>query len=79
VAHKLNRKDESIEQSVVALRRQHPDWGKLRIADELAKGNNWVAVASPNTVRRILQMANLWPQEPKAGRKKVPQCSESDR
>src|SRR3990172_1499408 len=38
VAHKLNRKEESIEQSVIAMRRQHPDWGKFRIADELAKG-----------------------------------------
>ena len=79
VAHKLNRKEESIEQSVIAMRRQHPDWGKFRIADELAKGNNWVAVASPNTVRRILQMADLWPEEPKAGRKKASQLSESDR
>jgi transposase len=71
VAHKLNRKEESIEQSVIAMRRQHSDWGKFRIADELAKGNNWVGVASPNTVRRILQMAGLWPEKPKAGRKKV--------
>jgi transposase len=71
VAHKLNRKEESIEQSVIAMRRQHSDWGKFRIADELAKGNNWVGVASPNTVRRILQMADLWPEKPKAGRKKV--------
>jgi transposase len=37
VAHKLNRKEESIEQSVIAMRRQHPDWGKLRMADEMAK------------------------------------------
>ena len=31
------------------------------IADELAKDNNWVPLVSPNTVRRILQDAGLWP------------------
>lgn len=69
--HKLNRKAESIEQAVIAMRQQQPDWGKLRIADEMAKQNNWVGVVSPNTVRRILKAADMWPEEPKAGRKKV--------
>ena len=32
------------------------------IADEMAKGNNWVPVVSPNTVRRILRDADLWPE-----------------
>jgi transposase len=78
VAHKLNRKSESIERGVIGMRRQHPDWGKFRIADEMAKENNWVAVVSPNTVRRILQAANMWPEEPKAGRKKASQLSGPD-
>jgi transposase len=46
---------------VLALRRQYPEWGKRRITDELAKGNNWVPLVSPNTVKRILQDAGLWP------------------
>lgn len=50
----------AIEQKVIGLRREHPNWGKKRIADELAKGNNWVPLVSPNTVRRILQQAGLW-------------------
>ena len=50
----------AIEQKVIRLRREHPDWGKKRIADELAKGNNWVRLVSPNTVKRILQQAGLW-------------------
>jgi transposase len=58
-----------IEAKVVALRREHPDWGKRRIADELAKANNWVQVVSPNTVKRILKSANLWSQ-PGAGEEK---------
>ncbi|MFL7807174.1 MAG: hypothetical protein AB8I80_01015 [Anaerolineae bacterium] len=29
-----------IKQQVIASRREHPEWGKQRIADELAKANN---------------------------------------
>lgn len=50
----------AIEQKVIGLRRERPDWGKKRIANELAKGNNWVPLVSPNTVKRILQKAGLW-------------------
>ena len=60
---------QEIEQRVIEMRRQHPDWGKQRIADELSKANNWVAVISPNTVRRILQEAGLW-SVPEAAAKK---------
>ena len=62
VAHKLNYKDEVIEQRVIELRRQNRDWGKTRIAQEMAKANNWVPIVSPNTVKRILQDADLWPE-----------------
>jgi len=54
-----------IEEKVIKMRRQNEDWGKHRIADELAKANNWVAVVSPNTVRRILEDAELWRPEEK--------------
>jgi transposase len=64
-----HRTPAQIEKQVIEMRRQHPDWGKHRIADELAKGNNWVPVVSPNTVKRILQDAGLWHDE-KAGAKK---------
>lgn len=49
-----------IEEKVIAARREHPEWGKRRIADELAKANNWERLVSPNTVRRILKDAGLW-------------------
>lgn len=62
VAHKLNYKDEAIAQRVIELRRQNRDWGKTRIAQEMAKANNWVPIVSPNTVKRILQDADLWPE-----------------
>ena len=55
-----------VANQVVAMRKAHSDWGKGRIADELAKGNHWAPlVGSPlgaNTVKRILQDAGLWPQ-----------------
>jgi transposase len=76
VAHKLNRKAEAIEQQVVELRRQHPDWGKMRIANEMTKQNNWVAIVSVNTVKRILQEAHLWPEQARSGRKKATKPAE---
>src|SRR5262249_33954871 len=54
----------AVEQQVIALRRQHPTWGKQRIADELAKANNWVPLVSPATVKRILRHPSLWPPPP---------------
>ena len=55
-----NRIDEAIQQRVIHLRKDYPKWGKRRIADEVAKENNWTALVSPNTVRRILIDAGLW-------------------
>lgn len=49
-----------VEQHVIALRQEHPTWGKQRLADELAKANAWVPLLSPNTVKRILRDAGLW-------------------
>jgi transposase len=76
VAHKLNYKSAEIEQQVIAMRREHPDWGKTRIAQEMAKANNWVPLVSPNTVKRILQDADLWSERP-AGRKKASRSGRS--
>jgi transposase len=60
------RTDPSLEQQVIAMRQQQPDWGKQRIADELAKANGWVPLVSPNTVKRILRDAGLWHTAPPA-------------
>ena len=69
VAHQRNSKSTEIEQQVKELRRQNPEWGKVRIAQEMAKANHWVPVLSPNTVKRILRQADLWPERG-AGEKK---------
>ena len=52
-----------IQTQVVALYRANPTWGKRRLADEMAKANNWVPLVSPNCVRRILIEAELWNPE----------------
>jgi len=57
---RTRRTDPAIEQRVIALRQDHPEWGKQRLADELAKANGWHPLVSPNTVKRILQTAGLW-------------------
>jgi hypothetical protein len=54
------RTDAMIAQQVIALRRDHPTWGKQRIAHELAKANGWVPLLSATTVKRILVAAGLW-------------------
>jgi hypothetical protein len=58
----LNTKSPIIEQQVIQMRRENPDWGKARITHEMAKANNWVPLVSPNTVKRILEDAGLWSQ-----------------
>jgi transposase len=54
------KKSAAIEAEVIAMRKAHPDWGKKRIADEIAKAHNWVRLVSLNTVRRILRDEGLW-------------------
>ena len=52
-----------IQTQVVELHRAHADWGKRRLADEMAKANNWVPLVSPNGVRRILIEVEMWTPE----------------
>ena len=60
---------EEVEQKIVALHKEHEDWGKHRIADEIAKANNWVPLVSPNTVRRVLEAAGMWHPERQESKK----------
>lgn len=64
------RTAEEIRAKVSEMHQAHANWGKRRLADELAKANNWVPVVSLNTVRNILREKGMWhPEEPR--RKKV--------
>jgi transposase len=68
--HNPNRIGAMVEQAIIEMKRAQPDWGKQRIAHELAKKNNWVPVVSPNTVKRVLQDAGLWASIEEAAKKK---------
>ncbi|MBI2941833.1 MAG: helix-turn-helix domain-containing protein [Chloroflexi bacterium] len=46
-------------EAVVVAKREHPEWGKQRIADELAKAHGWQPLVSASEVRRILIEAGL--------------------
>lgn len=52
-----------VETKVLELHDEHGDWGKHRLADEIAKDNHGVAWVSPNTVRRILEDVGKWNPE----------------
>ena len=72
VPHEPHKTPDEVEERVIQMRREHEGWGKRRIADELAKANNWVPLVSPNTVRRILQDADLWPEPMEVVKKTKP-------
>ncbi len=61
---------QEVEQEIIEMKQEHADWGKKRIAHELAKKNSWVAVVSPNTVKRVLEEAGLWGRVEKEVKKK---------
>jgi len=58
--HHPPRTTPAVERQVIAARTAHPEWGKRRIADELAKAQGWVPLVCPNTVKRIRGDAGLW-------------------
>jgi len=62
---------EKIKADIVRLKKENREWGKRRIADELAKKNGWVPVISPNTVREILREKGMWPEIVSASKKKA--------
>ena len=68
------RTEAAVAEQVIALRQQQPTWGKQRLADELAKANQWVPLISPNTVKRILRDAGLWTEPAPAEKKGGPRA-----
>ena len=59
--HHSQKIPETIEANVIKLKKEHSEYGKRRIAHELAKENNWTPVISYNTVMRILKAHGLHP------------------
>lgn len=69
VPHQPHRTAPAVIAQVIALRQEQPEWGKRRLAAELAKAHGWVPLVSPSTVQRILRAAGLLP-EPAAPEKR---------
>jgi transposase len=67
-----NQLPNRLVEEVITAKREHPTWGKRRIADELAKGHGWQAVISASQVRRVLLKAGLWPQRARPTKKGDP-------
>jgi transposase len=59
----------SIREEAIAAKREHPEWGRRRIADEVRKAHDWQPVIGPSEVRRTLIEAGLWPQVSKPPKK----------
>ena len=64
-----NQLPASTREEVFVAKREHPEWGRRRIADELRKAHNWQPVISASEVRRTLIDAGLWPQVSKPSKK----------
>ena len=55
--------DPQIEQRIIELKREHPKWGKKRIAQWIWKEHSWEKVVAVNTVRNVLRRHGLWRNE----------------
>lgn len=69
VPHRTRRTAPAVAERVIALKEEQPSWGKRRLAEELAKVQGWVPLVSPNTVKRILRDAGLWPEPGRSGKR----------
>jgi len=65
------RIEPSVRSKVLEMYETHKEWGKQRLANEIAKANNWVPLVSPNSVRRILREAGYWKPEERKGKKNL--------
>ena len=61
--HHPHKKPKWLEDRVIALTKEHQDWGKRRIAHEIWKENDWERIISPTTVRTIQIRRGVWKRE----------------
>jgi len=52
--------DPQIERRIIELRREHPNWGKKRIAQWVWKEYGWKRAVAIETVRNVLNRHGLW-------------------
>jgi transposase len=70
--HEPNQVPEAVAAQVIALKQAQPTWGRVRIAQELAKANHWVPLLSPSSVRRVLRRAGMLPEPTRREKKGGP-------
>ena len=63
-----SRIPKNVQHKVVELKKAHAKWGRRRIADEIAKENNWVPLVSPSSVKRWVAPDGLPESLPLASR-----------
>jgi transposase len=77
--HHLRTVPEHIARRVVELKTAHPSWGQQRIADEMAKENNWTPVISDTGVRNVLIRAGIVKPTKKKPKSKEPKAVTADK
>lgn len=68
--HNPHTLDSLIEKRIINLKREHPTWGKKRIAQWIWKENNWEPNVAINTVKNVLSRHGMWSEEKKPKKKK---------
>lgn len=63
--------DPQIERRIIELRREHPNWGKTRIAQWIWKEHDWERVVAIETVRNVLDRHGLWKIEKKRKKDRI--------
>lgn len=62
--------DPQIERRIIELKREHPSWGKKRIAQWIWKEHGWKKVVAVNTVKNVLTRHGLWKNGKKSRKRK---------
>lgn len=68
--HNRRTVDPLIEERIVNTKREHPNWGKKRIAQQIWKENNWVPNVSITTVKNVLSRHGMWKEDIRKRKKK---------
>lgn len=68
--HNPHTIDPHIQRRIIELKREHPNWGKKRIAQWIWKEYGWKRVVAIETVRNVLNRHGLWKNGKRKKKKK---------
>lgn len=66
----LEERKPELARQISELRREHPEYGRVQIAQRLALAHEGQQVVSPGGVERVLRRAGLWREKPRRSGKK---------